>query len=123
MDETSAEEAQAAGESPDDDAQAVSQDISSSTSEDEEREDSSLPELSEMIQDRWRCSAPESGDVFEWIESEYRKSRGFELGTFDPSLKRHRDFAVILAEGEPPLPLLRMVYCVRTHHCPRGQSV
>jgi len=86
IDERSAGESQAAGESPEDNGQDVSQDTSRSISEVEEVEDSNFPELSDIIEAPWRCPAPQAGDIFEWIESEYRKSRGFELGTFDPSL-------------------------------------
>lgn len=45
-----------------------------------------FPELSEVIQGPWRCPAPRCDDILDWIGSTYRKSRGFELGTFDPSL-------------------------------------
>lgn len=45
-----------------------------------------FPELSDVIHGPWRCPTPQSDDVFDWIESTYLKSRGFELGTFDPSL-------------------------------------
>ncbi len=41
---------------------------------------------SEVIQGPWRCPAPLAYNIFDWIESAYRTSRGFELGTFDPSL-------------------------------------
>ena len=72
---------------PSDDAdQDATVDTSDSTRETGEPEDPKLPELSDVIQGPWRCPAPQSNDVFDWIESVYRTSRGFELGTFDPSL-------------------------------------
>lgn len=45
-----------------------------------------FPELSNVIQGPWRCPAPRCDDILDWIGSTYRRSRGFELGTFDPSL-------------------------------------
>lgn len=73
-------------ESPDDVDQAATVDTSYSTSETGEPEDPKFPELSDVIQGPWRCPAPQPDDIFNWIESAYRTSRGFELGTFDPSL-------------------------------------
>lgn len=73
-------------ESPDDADQAATVDASYSTSETGEPEDTKFPELSDVTQGPWRCPAPQPDDIFDWIESAYRTSRGFELGTFDPSL-------------------------------------
>ena len=53
-----------------------------STSEIEEPEDSKFLELWDVIQGSWRCPDPQSDNAFHWIESAYRMSRGFELGTF-----------------------------------------
>ena len=73
-------------EYPDDADQAASVDISYSTSETGKPEDPKFPELSDVIQGPWRCPPPQPDNIFDWIESAYRTSRGFELGTFDPSL-------------------------------------
>ena len=73
-------------ESPDDADQALTVDTSYSTSETGEPEDLNFPELSDVTQGPWRCPAPQPDNIFDWIESVYRTSRGFELGTFDPSL-------------------------------------
>ena len=73
-------------ESPDDADQAATVDTSYSTSETGEPEDPKFPELSDVTQGPWRCPAPQPDNIFDWIESAYRTSRGFELGTFDPSL-------------------------------------
>ncbi len=51
-----------------------------------EPEDRKFSELSDVIQGPWRCPAPQRDNIFDWIESMYRNSRGFELGTFGPSL-------------------------------------
>ncbi|MCJ1396230.1 hypothetical protein MMC18_009119 [Xylographa bjoerkii] len=75
-----------ATESPDGADQAVTVDTSHSTSETGEPEDPKFPELLNVIQGPWRCPAPQSDNIFDWIESAYRTSRVFELGTFDPSL-------------------------------------
>ncbi|KAL8918465.1 MAG: hypothetical protein Q9172_005424 [Xanthocarpia lactea] len=61
-------------------------DIPESTSEINEPEDPKFSELSDVIQGPWRCPAPKQENIFDRIESMYRNSRGFELGTFDPSL-------------------------------------
>ena len=73
-------------ESPDDAEQALTVDTSYSTSETGEPEDPKFPELSDVTQGPWRCPAPQPDNIFDWIESAYRTSRGFKLGTFDPSL-------------------------------------
>lgn len=73
-------------ESPADADQAATVDTSYSTSETGEPEDTKFPELSDVTQGPWRCPAPQPDNIFDWIESAYRTSRGFELGTFDPSL-------------------------------------
>ena len=73
-------------ESPDDADQAATVDTSYSTSETGGPEDPKFPELSDVTQGPWRCPAPKPDNIFDWIESAYRTSRGFELGTFDPSL-------------------------------------
>jgi len=44
------------------------------------------PELSDVLREPCKNSWPESQDILEWIERAYRSSRGFELGTFDPSI-------------------------------------
>ena len=61
-------------------------DIPDSTSDFNEPDDLNFSELSDVIQGPWRCPAPQQDSIFHWIESMYRNSRGFELGTFDPSL-------------------------------------
>lgn len=86
IEEPAVEKAQVSEEASKDDGQDVTQDTSGSISKEDKPEQSRFPELSDVIEGPWRCPAPESGDIFEWIESEYRRSRGFELGTFDPSL-------------------------------------
>ena len=73
-------------DSPDDAEQALTVDISYSTSETGEPEDPKFPELSDVTQGPWRCTAPQPDNIFDWIESVNRTSRGFELGTFDLSL-------------------------------------
>ncbi len=65
IDERSAGESQAAGESPEDNRQDVSQDTLRSISEVEEVEDSNFPELSDIIEAPWRCPAPQAGNIFE----------------------------------------------------------
>ncbi|KAI9810026.1 MAG: hypothetical protein M1827_006724 [Pycnora praestabilis] len=72
--------------SSDDADQAATVDTSYSTGETGEPDDPEFPELSDVIQGPWRCPAPQPENIFDWIESAYRTSRGFELGTFDPSL-------------------------------------
>lgn len=44
------------------------------------------PELSDVLPDPCKNLWLESQDILEWIERAYRSSRGFELGTFDPSI-------------------------------------
>jgi hypothetical protein len=44
------------------------------------------PELSDVIQESWQCPLPLDDDIFDWIKREYKESRGFELGTFNPSI-------------------------------------
>lgn len=44
------------------------------------------PELSDVIQESWQCPLPLDDDIFDWIERKYKESRGFELGTFNPSI-------------------------------------
>lgn len=51
-----------------------------------ELENPDFPELSNVIHGPWRCPTPQSDEIFDWIESVYLESRGFELGTFNPSL-------------------------------------
>ncbi len=62
----------------------ISKDISPSVNKAVELD--RFPEISDLIQTPWKCPPPESGDIFDWIESVYRTSRGFELGTFNPSV-------------------------------------
>ena len=65
----------------------ISHSISSSTTETVENlELNRFPELSDLIQAPRPCPPPESDNIFDWIESVYRRSRGFELGTFSPSI-------------------------------------
>ena len=73
-------------EPPEDDESAAGTEISGSTKDSGKLEDPKFPELSDVIEAPWRCPAPLEDDIFDWIELEYKTSRGFELGTFDPGL-------------------------------------
>jgi hypothetical protein len=44
------------------------------------------PELSDVLPEPCKNPCPESQEILVWIERAYRASRGFELGTFDPSI-------------------------------------
>ncbi len=44
------------------------------------------PELIEVLPSLSRCPLPRSEDISAWIKREYESSRGFELGTFNPSI-------------------------------------
>lgn len=44
------------------------------------------PELSDVLPSPYQCTLPQSQDILVWIDRTYRSSRGFELGTFDPSI-------------------------------------
>ena len=44
------------------------------------------PELSDVLPSLSTRPLPKSDDMLAWIEREYKSSRGFELGTFNPSL-------------------------------------
>ncbi|KAL1999666.1 hypothetical protein VTN02DRAFT_4193 [Thermoascus thermophilus] len=44
----------------------------------------SLPELEEILYDQRTVPKASDDDILSWIEGLYRKSRGFEIGTFDP---------------------------------------
>lgn len=44
------------------------------------------PELSDVLPGSCTLPWPESQDILVWIDRSYRASRGFELGTFDPSI-------------------------------------
>jgi Dynamin central region/Dynamin family len=57
-----------------------------STTETSDLAASRFSELSDVIQDPWSCPFPQTDDIFDWIDSAYRMSRGFEMGTFNPSL-------------------------------------
>jgi len=86
VNEPSPEEAHSEGEPLEDDESAASTDISRSTRDDKKFDATEFPELADVVQAPWRCPGPLADNIFDWIESEYRTSRGFELGTFDPSL-------------------------------------
>ncbi len=103
VDEPSPEEARS--EPPEDDESAASVDISRSTSDTEKFEDPAFPELSDIIQPPWRCPVPLADNIFDWIESEYKTSRGFELGTFDPCL-----LPIIFQEQSKKWDRLALVY-------------
>lgn len=49
-------------------------------------QDRKYPEISEVLQPPWSCPDPANDNIFDCIELKYKKSRGFELGTFDPCL-------------------------------------
>ena len=44
------------------------------------------PKLSDVLPSPCEFTRPQSQDILLWIELAYRSSRGFELGTFDPSI-------------------------------------
>ena len=44
------------------------------------------PELMNVLPTVSICSPPLAADILKWIEREYTSSRGFELGTFNPSI-------------------------------------
>jgi hypothetical protein len=44
------------------------------------------PELCDVLANPYECPPPQSQDILAWIECAYRSSRGFELGTFGPSI-------------------------------------
>jgi hypothetical protein len=44
------------------------------------------PELCDVLPSPCKIPWPQSQDILVWIERAYRSSRGFELGTFDPSI-------------------------------------
>ena len=44
------------------------------------------PELMNVLPTVSTCSPPLAVDILKWIEREYTSSRGFELGTFNPSI-------------------------------------
>ena len=48
--------------------------------------DDEYPELTNVLPSPCACPWPRSQDIMVWIEREYKSSRGFELGTFDPSI-------------------------------------
>jgi hypothetical protein len=48
--------------------------------------DDEYPELSDVLLGPSKLPWPQSQDILVWIERAYRSSRGFELGTFDPSI-------------------------------------
>lgn len=74
---------------PDDADKATTIDSSNSVSENDEFGASEFPELLDVIQGPWRCPTSLPDNVFNWIESVYQTSRGFELGVFDfPLLKK-----------------------------------
>ena len=46
----------------------------------------SYPELTDILPNVSDSVSPPSDNIIEWIEREYKSSRGFELGTFNPSI-------------------------------------
>jgi Dynamin central region/Dynamin family/Dynamin GTPase effector domain len=75
-----------ANDTPDEADQALTADTSPSTTEMGELENSRFLDLSDVIQAAWQCPPPKSGNILDWIKAEYRRSRGFELGTFNPAV-------------------------------------
>ena len=45
-----------------------------------------VADLEEIVVSKDKIHGPSNADVFSWLRSTYKAARGFELGTFDPSL-------------------------------------
>jgi hypothetical protein len=85
---------------------ALVRDRTSSITTEEQSEDMlvNYPELCDVIKVSRQCPKPLDTDILEWIEREYKESRGFELGTFNPSIlstlfQEQTSKWVVLAEG------------------------
>ena len=46
----------------------------------------SHPDVEDLLPDTSKIAEPKRGEVFTWLTGIYRESRGFEIGTFNPSL-------------------------------------
>jgi hypothetical protein len=44
------------------------------------------PDIQDIVQKNTAVGAPRNHDILAWLKSVYRRSRGFELGTFDSSM-------------------------------------
>jgi hypothetical protein len=75
---------------------------------------SKFPELSGIVDTDWKPSIPD-GDIMDWIEQMYRRSRGVELGTFGSGLLANA-FRQQSKKWEPitKLYLSRIIYIIHT---------
>jgi hypothetical protein len=45
-----------------------------------------LPDIEEILPEAYKIAQPLRGNLSPWLEKQYRESRGFEIGTFNPVL-------------------------------------